>query len=185
MKNTSARLRQAGFSLVELMVSVAVLSVLASTAIPQYLGYIRRSKTLEAALNVRKIFDAAVTYHTSEHANSSGGMLARQWPAAQALTPAPGTCCLVAGQKCNPVPSWWDTATWQALRFKVADGHYYYYRFIRGVGDGSAVGDRFQAEASGDLDCDNLYSTFNRTGVVMADYSVQGGSGLYIALATE
>jgi len=181
---TVSRPRQAAFSLPELMTAVAIIGILAAAALPQYVSYIRRAKSAEAAVNVRKIFDAAVTYHTSDHADPVGTMLPRQWPVAVVLTPVLGTCCSSPGQKCSPNPVWWGTPTWEALRFKIDDSHYYSYQFIT-AGIGTSVGQSFQAQARGDLDCDTIYSTFNRTGVVVTGHSVQGGSGLYVALDIE
>jgi hypothetical protein len=37
----------------------------------------------------------------------------------------------------------------------------------------------FQAYAYGNLDCDAIYSTFQRSGSVLTDRSVTGGSGLF------
>ena len=39
--------------------------------------------------------------------------------------------------------------------------------------------------AFGDLDCDTLYSTYQRSGTVLSDRSVSGGSGLYTANEIE
>jgi type II secretory pathway pseudopilin PulG len=41
---------------------VAVIGLLASVAIPSFLTYVRRSRTIEATMNVRKIYDGALMY---------------------------------------------------------------------------------------------------------------------------
>ena len=41
--------------MIELMTSVSIVAIIAAAAIPHDLTYVRRSKSVEAAMNVRKI----------------------------------------------------------------------------------------------------------------------------------
>lgn len=166
-----------GFTLIELMIVVAIIGVLSTVAIPSFMKYIRRAKTTEAALSIRKIFDGAVSYYESEHATSSGAILPKQFPAAVTTpTPTLGTCCASPGQKCAPSATYWSGQTWQALNFSVDDPHYYSYSF---PSSGTGVNAVFDATANGDLDCDSVYSTFSRRGSVDSTGNVTGGSGLF------
>jgi type IV pilus assembly protein PilA len=167
-----------GFTLIELMIVVAIIGILAAVAIPAFMKYIRRSKTVEATMNVRKLFDSSVSYYEGEHADTSGTILQKQFPNQGATITAPGanSCCGQNGDKCKPVPTNFDNPVWSALNFSVDDPFYYWYTYVSAGLDTAA---NFTAQANGNLDCDGTYSTFSRFGTVLSDRSVSGGSGLF------
>ncbi len=166
-----------GFTLIELMIVVAIVGILAAIAIPAWMKYLRRSKSSEAASNLRKIFDSSVSYYESEFATQAGEALPPQFPGPAAPTPALGTCCGSPGGKCAPNAGLFEAVpSWDALNFVISDAHYYSYGYASADTGASA---RFTAVANGDLDCDGLYSTFERIGSVDPLNNVSGGSGMF------
>ena len=170
------RIRAKGFTLIELMIVVAIIGILAAVAIPAFMKYIRRSKTTEAAMNVRKLYDSSVAYFESEHTDSSGTTLSKQFPTAAGPAPT-ATCCGQPGGKCKPDNTLWTASTWASLNFSVDDPFYYQYQYLSG---GTDTASTFKADAYGDLNCDTILSTFERLGSVDASFNVTGGSGLYV-----
>jgi type IV pilus assembly protein PilA len=176
MLNRIRRAGVKGFTLIELMIVVAIIGILAAVAIPAFMKYIRRSKTVEATMNVRKLFDSSVSYYEGEHADIGGNILQKQFPGSIGPAPAANTCCGQNGDKCKPNTTYFDKPEWAALNFSVDDPFYYWYQY---VSTGVETAAAFQAYAYGNLDCDATYSTFQRSGTVLADRSVSGGSGLF------
>src|SRR5215813_7882231 len=130
MKNRIA----GGFTLIELMVVVAIIGILAAVAIPAFMKNAKKAKTSEATINIKKLADGAATYY-HEEMNQPGSAvpIAKQFPdtPATAVEPALGVCCGAAGQKCAPNPTLWTAQSWQALKFSIDDPHYYSYGYQR------------------------------------------------------
>lgn len=157
---------------------VALGGVLAAIAIPAFMKYIRRSKTVEAAVHVRQIYDGAMAYGAAKHVARDGKPQPPHFPKSAPLTPATTACVDGQSVKRPPDPSLWIHPTWQALGFTVTTPSYYQYEFI-------SDGQKFTARAIGDLDCDGVLSTFERVGIFDETGELQGGAGLYRANELE
>ena len=85
----------AAFTLIELMIVIAIVGILASVAVPAFMKYIRKARTTEGVQNVRKLYEAGKTY-LLEESQGRGSIVAldKQFPDSEALTPA-ATCCAV------------------------------------------------------------------------------------------
>ena len=130
-----------------------------------------RSETEEATVNLRKLFDSSVAYFEHEMVDNSGRILPKSFPPSTGPTPAGSPCDYPGRRYPENSKLWSDNATWSALMFSVDEPHYYRYTYLS---EGSGKTARFTVRAYGDLNCNGVWSTFERLGSVDPQGNVRG-----------
>jgi type IV pilus assembly protein PilA len=146
-----------GFTLIELMIVVAIIGILAAVAIPAFMDYIKRSKRTEASLQLNKIGKNAKRAYLENSQFPTG--------AAKEL-PKHGTngCCATDGSVApNHCPvtaaaDWVASSVWAALDFEIDEETVFYYNY------NGASPTTFTATATGDLDCDGTVIVYTLNG---------------------
>ena len=126
-----------GFTLIELMIVVAIIGILAAVAIPGFMTYIKNSKTSEAKTNLDAIKKGALAYYEAEHYGPDGmTAISKQYPnigsAARKLGAEPSEKTI--GVKQSPatdnIKKTMSRAPWSLLNFKLTSPFYYSYAYV-------------------------------------------------------
>lgn len=131
-----------GFTLIEMMIVIAIIALLATIAIPNYVGFRKKAMTSEAKSNLG-------TLRTLEEAYLSDTQTYIVCAAHPAAVPAATTTTWGAGN-----------ANFNTIGFELKGNLRYQYAVAAGA---AGIATSFNATAQGDLDGDATLSTFTMT----------------------
>ena len=166
-----------GFTLVELMIVVAIIGILAAVAIPGFMKYIKDSKTTEAKTNIKAVAEGALSFFQTEHPASTAGtaFFTKQYPsttycrtvtdsaACKSYTATETPALQAVGAK---TAGSFGGEPWISLNFTTTAPVYYSYSYAGKAGDASN-GSAFNATARAKLDrAAKVDSCFTITGFV-------------------
>lgn len=134
LKKSSNLKSQKGFTLIELMIVVAIIGILSAIAIPNFLAFRMKAKASEAKSNLGSIRTCEEAYKTEHEAYCAAAVAPQAAPTATSV-------------------AWATNPGYTAMGFAPA-GNVYYTYVVTVTAPAAGVAPAFLATATGDLDGD-------------------------------
>jgi type IV pilus assembly protein PilA len=176
--------KKSGFTLIELMIVVAILGILAAIAIPAFVQYVRRSKSTEAVTNVDNMFKLAASYYNPTEKQAASGIDQTQF--VNCTVPSDTSTTTPIATKTQGVYTGAGFGP-QGLNFSTTFTYYRYNVVTAAVGCNQLPAQSllYQLQAEGDLDGDNTLSLFEQAATSNGNNELYRARGFYIVNETE
>ena len=178
-----ARPGKAGFTIIELMIAVAIVGTLSALAVPAFSSMVNRSRTAEVMGNLNAMFKNAASYYAAE----------RSWQGQ--ITTTAGHCTVSDAVPSPLTPGkqkqvFQGDDSFRALGFTIADLVYFSYGLasqngISGCDHVPRDASLYTFYANGDLDGDGTWSTFEFAAGSDDSNVLYHSRGYYIASELE